>query len=122
MDQVSRALPDFLWLDRMEMNASMVNIQGKAFTTSSVANFIENLDGVKEFQEPVLKNAIWHGQVYDFQISFNYTPVSVARSPEENAAPRRPEPPARPLRRRRSGRGRRPGPGTGRGRAAGAPR
>ena len=36
MDQVSRALPDFLWLDRMELNASTVNIQGKAFTTSSV--------------------------------------------------------------------------------------
>jgi Tfp pilus assembly protein PilN len=88
MDQVSRSLPDFLWLDRMEMNASMVNIQGKAFTTSSVANFIENLDGVAEFQEPVLRNATWRGQVYDFQVSFNYTPVPVARTPEgENAAP-----------------------------------
>jgi type IV pilus assembly protein PilN len=86
MDQVSRSLPDFLWLDRLEMNASAVNIQGKAFTTSSVANFIENLDGVPEFQEPILKNATWRGQVYDFQVSFNYTPVSVARTPEEEAA------------------------------------
>jgi type IV pilus assembly protein PilN len=86
MDQVSRSLPDFLWLDRMEMNASMVNIQGKAFTTSSVANFIESLDGVPEFQEPVLRNATWRGQVYDFQISFNYTPVPVARTPEAEAA------------------------------------
>ena len=90
MDQVSRSLPDFLWLDRMEMNASMVNIQGKAFTTSSVANFIENLDGVTEFQEPVLRNATWRGQVYDFQISFNYTPVPVARTPEEEGAPATP--------------------------------
>jgi type IV pilus assembly protein PilN len=90
MDQVSRALPDFLWLDRMELNASMVNIAGKAFTTSSVANFIENLDGVAEFQEPVLKNATWHGQVYDFQISFNYTPIPVGHAPAENAAPAAP--------------------------------
>jgi len=87
MDQVSRALPDFLWLDRMEMTASLVNIQGKAFTTSSVANFIENLDSVAEFQEPVLKAATWRGQVYDFQISFNYTPVPVGRTPEQEAAP-----------------------------------
>jgi Tfp pilus assembly protein PilN len=87
MDQVSRALPDFLWLDRMEMNASQVNIQGKAFTTSSVANFIENLDDVKEFQEPVLKNTTWRGQVYDFQVSFNYTPVPVSRTPEEGQPP-----------------------------------
>ncbi len=46
MDQVSRSLPDFLWLDRMDMSASAVTLEGKAFTTSSVANFIENLDGV----------------------------------------------------------------------------
>ena len=89
MDQVSRSLPDFLWLDRMEVKASLVNIQGKAFTTSSVANFIENLDSVPEFQEPVLKNATWRGQVYDFQVSFNFTPVPVARTPDEEtgAAP-----------------------------------
>ena len=96
MDQVSRALPDFLWLDRMEMNAAMVNIQGKAFTTSSVANFIENLDGVPEFQEPILRNATWRGQVYDFQVSFNYTPVPVARTPEGDAVPAAPAPGAAP--------------------------
>jgi hypothetical protein len=71
----------------MEMNAAIVNIQGKAFTTSSVANFIENLDDVPEFQEPVLKNTIWKGQAYDFQVSFNYTPVPVARDPEAGKAP-----------------------------------
>ena len=87
MDQVSRSLPDFLWLDRLEMTASLVNIQGKAFTTSSVANFIENLDSVPEFQEPVLKNTTWKGQVYDFQVSFNYTPVPVARTPEGQPEP-----------------------------------
>lgn len=87
MDQVSRALPDFLWLDRMDVNASQVNITGKAFTTSSVANFIENLDGVAEFQEPVLRNATWSSNVYNFQVSFNYTPVPVARAPEEGATP-----------------------------------
>jgi len=82
MDQVSRALPDFLWLDRMEVNASMVNIVGKAFTTSSVANFIENLDNVPEFQEPYLRNATWRSQVYDFQVNFNYTPAKVT-TPED---------------------------------------
>jgi type IV pilus assembly protein PilN len=87
MDQVSLSLPDFLWLDRLDMTASLVNIQGKAFTTSSVANFIENLDSVPEFQEPVLKSTTWRNQVYDFQISFNYTPVPVARTPADGEAP-----------------------------------
>jgi type IV pilus assembly protein PilN len=98
MDQVSRSLPDFLWLDRLEMNAATVSLQGKAFTTSSVANFIENLDGVPEFQEPVLSGATWQGQVYDFQVSFNYTPVPVGRTPEEEegAAPAAPPAAAAP--------------------------
>jgi Tfp pilus assembly protein PilN len=94
MDHVSRALPDFLWLDRMEMSASTVNIQGKAFTTSSVANFIENLDSVAEFQEPVLKSTTWRSPVYDFQVSFNYTPVPVSRNPEDAGAPAAGTPPA----------------------------
>lgn len=83
MDQVSRSLPDFLWLDRMDMNASTVTLAGKAFTTSSVANFVENLDLVNEFQEPFLRNATWRGQVYDFQVSFNYTPVPVSQAPQD---------------------------------------
>ena len=94
MDQVSRSLPDFLWLDRMEMNASVVNIQGKAFTTSSVANFIENLDGVPEFQEPVLKTRPGAARSTTSRSRFNYTPVSVAREPAEDGR-------RRPRRRRR---------------------
>lgn len=77
MDEVSRSLPDFLWLDRLNMNAAAVTLQGKAFTTSSVANFIENLDVVEEFREPVLRNATRRGQVYDFNLSFSYVPVPV---------------------------------------------
>jgi len=75
MDQISRALPEFLWLDRLQLTASAVTLQGKAFTTTSVANFIESLDIVEEFREPVLRNATWRGQVYDFQLVFNYVPI-----------------------------------------------
>ena len=77
MDQVSKALPEFLWLDSLTMSAAAVRLQGKAYTTSSVANFIENLDLVEEFQEPVLRNATWRSNVYDFEVSFNFTPVPV---------------------------------------------
>lgn len=86
MDQVSRALPDFLWLDRLQMTASAVTIQGKAFTTTSVANFIEGLDRVEEFREPVLRNATWRGQVYDFQLVFNYVPKALQPAGEEAGA------------------------------------
>src|SRR4029077_17538715 len=41
MGYVSRALPELLWLDRMNMDASNIEIEGRAFNTNAVANFIE---------------------------------------------------------------------------------
>src|SRR4030095_8812345 len=49
MDYVSRALPELLWLDRMQMTNEKIEIEGRAFNTNAVANFIENLDKVPEF-------------------------------------------------------------------------
>jgi len=72
MDQVSRALPELLWLDRMQMSGSTITLTGQAFNTNAVANFIENLDKVPEFQEPILKDTRQSGQVYTFVITFGY--------------------------------------------------
>jgi type IV pilus assembly protein PilN len=63
MDYVSKALPELLWLDRMTMNATTIEIEGRAFNTNAVATFIENLDKVPEFEEPTLKDASEHLQV-----------------------------------------------------------
>jgi Tfp pilus assembly protein PilN len=74
MDYVSRALPELLWLDKMSMNASTIEIEGRAFNTNAVANFIENLDKVPEFEEPTLKDTSEQaGGVYKFVIDFNYS-------------------------------------------------
>jgi type IV pilus assembly protein PilN len=74
MDYVSRALPELLWLDRMKMTASSIEIEGRAFNTNAVANFIENLDKVPEFDEPTLKSTEQQtGGVYKFFINFNYS-------------------------------------------------
>ena len=54
-----------------------MTLRGKAFTTTSVANFIENLDVVEEFREPVLRNATKRGEVYEFNLAFNYIPVRI---------------------------------------------
>src|SRR5262249_29666575 len=53
MDQVSRALPELLWLDRMDVVGNNITLNGEAFNTNAVANFIENLDKVQEFSEPI---------------------------------------------------------------------
>ena len=83
MDSISRALPELLWLDRMRMTASSIEIEGRAFNTNAVANFIENLDRVQEFDEPTLKSTEEQsGGIYKFVIDFNYSFASHAKPAE----------------------------------------
>jgi type IV pilus assembly protein PilN len=74
MDYVSRALPELLWLDQLRMSADTIHVEGRAFNTNAVANFIENLDKVPEFDEPTLKSTeSQQGGIYKFVINFNYS-------------------------------------------------
>jgi|SRR5436305_2289969 len=74
MDYVSRALPELLWLDSMSMRADSITVEGRAFNTNAVANFIDNLDKVPEFDEPMLKSTdLQQGGIYKFRIDFNYS-------------------------------------------------
>ncbi len=84
MDAISRALPELLWLDAMEMNATSIRLVGRAFNPNAVATFVENLDRVVEFQEPILQDLNQTGEagVYTFAIQFNYT---YADLPEDEA-------------------------------------
>jgi type IV pilus assembly protein PilN len=72
MDEISRALPELLWLERMDVKKNTITLTGQAFNTNAVANFIENLDQVAEFQEPILRDTSQRGQVYGFVVTFNF--------------------------------------------------
>lgn len=73
MDAVSRGLPELLWLDRMEVKQSQIQLTGRAFNVNAVSNFIENLDKVPEFQEPRLRITEESGDVYQFTILVEYS-------------------------------------------------
>jgi type IV pilus assembly protein PilN len=88
MDYVSRALPELLWLDQMSMKATTIRVEGRAFNTNAVANFIENLDKVPEFDEPTLKSTEEQaGGIYKFVIDFNYSFAAHGKPPAEGAPP-----------------------------------
>lgn len=73
MDHVSRALPELLWMQKMEVKPSKIVLTGQAFNTNAVANFIENLDLVSAFREPVLKDTRKDGDIYTYVIEFSYS-------------------------------------------------
>ena len=74
MDEVSNALPDLLWLDRMELKGEVIAIDGKALNPPAVANFLENLKRVPSFQEPKVTSitaaSAGAANLYNFQLSF----------------------------------------------------
>jgi len=74
MDEISRALPDLLWLEQMSLSGTTVELRGRAFNTNAVAGFLRNLDSVPEFREPVLQDlpADRGGNTYTFRINFTF--------------------------------------------------
>jgi hypothetical protein len=51
LDQVSRNLPEFMWLDSMTANANAINIVGKATTYNAVSNLYDNLRASGQFSD-----------------------------------------------------------------------
>jgi len=72
MDAISRSIPELLWLDRMDMNATSITLSGRAFNVPAISSFIENLDHVPEFDEPILRDMRENAPVYSYSIGFNY--------------------------------------------------
>jgi type IV pilus assembly protein PilN len=74
MDDVSRSLPELLWLDRMTVAESSIEIEGRSFNQNAVASFMDNLDKYPELEEPNLKDLQEQtGGVQKFIIDLGYS-------------------------------------------------
>lgn len=70
LDGISRSLPELLWLDRLNVAGDQIVIDGHAFNTNAIANFIEKLDKLPELTEPLLRSATQEpGSTYKFTLS-----------------------------------------------------
>lgn len=87
MDEVSKALPDLVWLERMECRGNSVGIGGKAFNPPAVANFLENLKRVPAFQEPKVDFTACGGpagsSLYCFNTSFIFSNIDKTQQSNE---------------------------------------
>jgi type IV pilus assembly protein PilN len=90
MDTISRALPELLWLDRMDMRGDRVTVTGRAFNWNAIATFIQNLDDSPTFSEPNLRDINSSRDVFNFAIELTKTPPPPPPAEAAEAAGARP--------------------------------
>lgn len=83
MDQVSRDLPDLVWLDRMSISGQRISLSGRGLNPNAVANFVENIKNDPYFEEPELgalteASAVPLVYTFDMNFGFTYTPKGAA--------------------------------------------
>ena len=76
MDQISKDLPDLVWLDNMTIQGGQVSIAGRGLNPNAIALFIENIKKDPYFEEPTVGGITEVSQnplVYSFDMRFAFT-------------------------------------------------
>ena len=82
MDQISRDLPDLVWLDALDINAGRISLAGRGLNPNAIALFIENVKNDPYFEEPqvgAVSQLSTAPLVYGFDMNFafSYAPKNV---------------------------------------------
>ena len=86
MDQISRDLPDLVWLDRMDITNGKVNLSGRGLNPNAIALFVANIKNDPYFEEPSV-GAVTQASViplvysFDMDFAFAYTPKVPGAAP-----------------------------------------
>jgi type IV pilus assembly protein PilN len=92
MDEVSRALPDLVWLSGLDVSGSLITLRGKTLSPNAVATYLENLKKSPFFAEPVFKNL---GQdpgnqgIYSWEMNLVFRPAAAVGGAPGAAEPAR---------------------------------
>lgn len=87
MDQISRDLPDLVWLDRMDITGGRIALSGRGLNPNAIALFVENVKNDPYFEEPQLGTMAQVSNapvVYSFDMNFGFS--YVPRGAEGTAA------------------------------------
>ena len=83
LDEISRKLPDFLWLDQMSGVNNGVTISGKATTYNAVSNFYNNLTGSKYFDQVILGPIASTSGGITFSLTCKFVPAAESTSTDQ---------------------------------------
>ena len=98
MDEISKALPDLVWLSELTVSGDQVSLRGRTLSPNAVATYLENLKKSPFFAEPVFRN-LGREQgsqgIYTWEMSLTFTNAQALSVAPANAPPGVPgEPPA----------------------------
>jgi type IV pilus assembly protein PilN len=84
MDEISRALPDLVWLTSLDVSGSQITMRGRTLSPNAVSTYLENLKKSAYFKEPVFKNLGLEGGgqgIYAWEMTLVFTnPQTLASS------------------------------------------
>jgi type IV pilus assembly protein PilN len=78
MDQISRDLPDLVWLDRLDIAGGRISLTGRGLNPNAIALFVLNIKNDPYFEEPQLGTMAQVSTapvVYSFDMSFGFSYV-----------------------------------------------
>ncbi len=89
MDEISRLVPSWVWLDEIAYDNKSLQIKGKALSNSVIAEFISNLENSTSFRNinliSSIQRTIGDSRVSEFSLTVNYIIQPVA--PPVQASP-----------------------------------
>ncbi len=90
MDELSKMLPDWVWLTELTSQGQMIQIKGNALSNNLIADYIYNLEGSPHFTNVNLISSTQRSgrgaQFMEFSLTLNYVLPEAAQPPPEKPA------------------------------------
>lgn len=88
MDEISKNIPDWVWLTELNFNGTIVEVKGRALSNNLIADFIYNLEQSPYLEKVELISSTQHreqtDQFLEFSLTMNYTIPELVAQGEEN--------------------------------------
>jgi type IV pilus assembly protein PilN len=84
MDEISKALPDLVWLSDLTVSGDQITMKGRTLSPNAVATYLENLKKSPFFAEPVFRNLGQEGGglgIYNWEMTLVFKPAVLAETP-----------------------------------------
>jgi type IV pilus assembly protein PilN len=90
MDEISKALPDLVWLSQLEVSGDQITMKGRTLSPNAVSTYLENLKKSPFFAEPVFRNLVQDAGsqgLYTWEMTLTFIPSKALTTASGAAAP-----------------------------------